>query len=294
MNRCLGCGITLQDKDPNLVGYTPKLDNKYCMRCFKTIHYNEEIKVEIQNNQNIINKINKLNLFTIFITDFLSLNKDVIDIFKSIKSSKILVINKCDLIPSNLNLEHIKENIQNSYNINNGILFISAKQNINLNNLLNIIAINQKVILCGETSSGKSTLINNLFNTSLTTSKYNNTTLDFIKINKDDVIIYDTPGINLRKKVEDKKIKVVTKKLSNDFVLTIGDLKLKGIGNITIFVSDNIPITSKKEDIKLDHNYEIDNNSDIELDNGFILVKNKVKIMTNQNIIGRKSIISKE
>ena len=292
MRRCLGCGITLQDKDSNLVGYTPKLDNKYCMRCFKTIHYNEEIKVEIQNNQNIINKINKLNLFTIFITDFLSLNKDVIDIFKSIKNNKILVINKCDLIPSNLNLEHIKENILNSYNINNDILFISTKQNINLNDLLSIIESNKRIILAGETSSGKSTLINNLFNTSLTTSKYNNTTLDFIKINKDDVIIYDTPGINLRKRVEDKKIKVVTKKLSDDFVLTIGALKLKGVGNITIFTSYNISITSKKEDIELDYNYEIDNNSDIELDNGFILVKNKVNIQTNQNITVRNSIIS--
>lgn len=294
MSKCLGCGITLQDKDPNALGYTPKLDNKYCMRCFKTIHYNTEIKVNIQDNQNIINKINKLNLFTIFITDFLSLNKDVIDIFKSIKNNKILVINKCDLIPSNLNLEHIKENILNSYNINNDILFISAKQNINLNNLLSIIESNKRIILAGETSSGKSTLINNLFNTSLTTSKYNNTTLDFIKINKDDIIFYDTPGINLRKKVEDKKIKVITKKLSNDFVLTVGDLKLKGIGNITIFVSDNISITSKKEDIKLDYNFEIDNNSDIELPNGFILVKNKVNIKTNQNIAIRKSIISKE
>ena len=293
MSKCLGCGITLQDEDTNAFGYTPKLDNKYCMRCFKTIHYNEEIKVEIQDNQNIINKINKLNLFTIFITDFLSLNKDVIDIFKSINNNKILVINKCDLIPSNLNLEHIKENIQNSYNINNDILFISAKNNINLNNLLNIIEINKKVILVGETSSGKSTLINNLFNTSLTTSKYNNTTLDFIKINKDNIIIYDTPGINLRKKIEDKKIKVITKKLSNDFVLTIGDLKLKGSGNITIFVSDNIPITSKKEDIKLNYNYDIDNNNDIELDNGFILIKNQVNIMTNKNVVIRKSIISK-
>ena len=293
MSKCLGCGIPLQDKDTNALGYTPKLDNKYCMRCFKTIHYNEEIKVEIQDNQNIINKINKLNLFTIFITDFLSLNKDVINIFKSINNNKILVINKCDLIPSNLNLEHIKENILNSYKIDNDILFISAKNNINLNNLLNIIENNEKVILAGETSSGKSTLINNLFDTSLTTSKYNNTTLDFIKINKNDVIIYDTPGINLRKKIENKKIKVVTKKLSNDFVLTIGDFKLKGIGNITIFVSDNISITSKKESIKLDNNYDIDNNSDIELDSGFILVKNKISIKTNKNIIVRKSIISK-
>ena len=42
MNRCVGCGITLQNKNPNELGYTKKIDNLYCERCFKTIHYNEE------------------------------------------------------------------------------------------------------------------------------------------------------------------------------------------------------------------------------------------------------------
>ena len=27
MIKCKGCGITLQDKDPSLLGYTPKITN---------------------------------------------------------------------------------------------------------------------------------------------------------------------------------------------------------------------------------------------------------------------------
>ena len=41
--KCVGCGITLQSKDINNLGYVPKEkenDAKYCERCFKLIHYN--------------------------------------------------------------------------------------------------------------------------------------------------------------------------------------------------------------------------------------------------------------
>lgn len=288
MSKCKGCGITLQNKSKEKLGYTPKLDNAYCERCFKTIHYNKEIKVSNITNNDIIKKINRLNVFTIFLTDFLSLNKETINLFKKITNNKILVLNKCDLIPNNLKLEHLEENIKKIYNISDEVIFISAKNNLYLNYLKNLINYYKEVIFCGETSSGKSTLINNLIGTNLTTSKYQNTTLDFIKIKRDDYVIYDTPGLLNRNNYD--KIKVITKSLSNDYVLEVDDLKIKGTGNITLFISDKSVIKSKKEDLKLDYVIKIDNPTDLLFKNGFIFLKDN-NININKDLERRNSII---
>lgn len=294
MSKCIGCGIKLQNLDKEKLGYTKNLDNKYCERCFKTIHYNQEKKIENIDNLKIINKINKLEYTTLFITDLLSINKKLIDVFRSINNKKVLVINKCDIIPDNLKLEHLEENIKRVYNIDDEICFISAKKEYNLNKIINYIEDNKNVLLCGETSSGKSTLINKLIGSNLTTSKYSNTTLDFIRLKYMDYIIYDTPGIviNENKKVVEN-IKILTKQLNDKYVLIIGNLKLKLNGNITIVIDKNIIVNSKKEDCKLEYENNIEYSSEIELENGFIFVKNPCIIKSNQKLMVRKSIISK-
>ena len=173
MSKCIGCGVKLQNTNKELKGYINDLNNKYCARCFKTIHYNENIKVDNLNN---------------------------IDIYKEINNQKILVINKSDLIPSNLILNHLQDNLKKIYLIEEDIIFISAKDNFNLNIITNIINKYQNIIICGETSSGKSTLINKISNSILTTSKYNNTTLDFIKVKYNNGYIYDSPGLIINSK----------------------------------------------------------------------------------------------
>ena len=40
---CKGCGVRLQDSDPTLPGYTPKLDKAYCQRCFRIRHYDDVV-----------------------------------------------------------------------------------------------------------------------------------------------------------------------------------------------------------------------------------------------------------
>ena len=292
MNRCIGCGIKLQNIDKNSLGYTKVLDNKYCERCFKTIHYNEERKVENLDNLKIINKINKLGFLTFFITDLVSINKELINTFKSINNKKILVINKCDIIPNNLKLEHIEENIKNVFNIDDEICFISAKKEYNLNKIINEIESETNVIFCGETSSGKSTLINKLSLSNLTTSKYNNTTLDFIKLKYLDYTLYDTPGIIInenKKSVENIKIK--TCQLNEKYVLSIGKYKIRSNGNITLLINSDIDINSKKSDELLKNKIEINYPSDIEIDGGFIFVKNSCTIECNEKLTIRKSII---
>lgn len=294
MSKCIGCGITLQNTFKDDLGYTKELCNLYCERCFRTIHYNEEKIINNKDNSLIINKINKMKCFTLFITDILSINNNLIDVFNSITNKKVLIINKCDLLPKNFNLNHIKENIKNSYNIDNDIFFISAKKNIFLNDIINIIKNNKKVILCGETSGGKSTLINSLIGSKLTTSKYNNTTLEFIKLKYEDYILYDTPGIiiNNNKKSIDK-IVLLQKQMNSDYTLFIDNLRINGNGNFTIIGSNILKISSKKDNSKLDYFYKIDDNSDIVLDNGFIYLKKGIDIYTNMKIEIRKSIIGR-
>jgi len=295
MSKCIGCGIKLQNIDNDKLGYTKNLDNKYCERCFKTIHYNEEKKVTNLDNSKIVEKINKLGCFTIFITDLASINKKLIEVFKCINNEKVLVINKCDIIPDNLKLEHIEENIKNSFHIDSEVCFISAKKNMYLNKIINLIEEKENVILCGETSSGKSTLINNLIGSNLTTSKYSNTTLDFIKLKYLDYVIYDTPGIMINENKNNlEKITISTKQLSDNYVLTIGNVKLRANANLTFVIPDNLKITSKKEDIVLDTVMEIDKPTDIELEGGgFIFVKNPCIIKSNRILGVRKSIIGK-
>ena len=43
--KCLGCGVVLQNENILNVGYTPNLDNPYCMRCFKVKNYGETNQV---------------------------------------------------------------------------------------------------------------------------------------------------------------------------------------------------------------------------------------------------------
>ena len=293
MSKCIGCGIKLQNINKDSLGYTVNLNNKYCERCFKTIHYNEEKKVNNIDNYKIIDKINKLSYFTIFITDLLNINEELINIYKSINNEKIFIINKCDIIPNNIKLEHISDNLKRVYNIKEDIIFISAKKKYNLNNIGKIIELNNNVILCGETSSGKSTLINNLIGSNLTTSKYSNTTLDFIKLKYEDYIIYDSPGFNINNKDVYDNIIINTKQINNNYTLNINDLKIKANGNITIVMSDKVKINSKKDSNNLEYTYEIKDNSDIIIDNGFIYIKKGIKIESNKKLEIRKSIIGK-
>lgn len=290
MSKCIGCGISLQNTNKDDLGYTPSLDNKYCERCFKTIHYNVEKKIANIDNTKIINHINKLELMTIFITDLISLNQELMKYFNMIKNQKVLVINKCDIIPNNLKLEHLEENIKRVYKLDSDVFFIGAKDKMYLNKIIDLITKNKKVILVGETSSGKSTLINNLTGSNLTTSKYSNTTLDFIKIKYDEFIIYDSPGLLISKKMPLNNLKLVTKNLSNDFCLTIDNIKLKGEGNITCLMNKDVIISSKKDQEKLSKEYIIAEPTDIIFNNSFIFIKKGV-IYSNADLELRKSII---
>ena len=56
IKKCIGCGIPLQTENENDLGYTPKLENDLCARCFKLKHYGNKID-EGKNQNNTILKV---------------------------------------------------------------------------------------------------------------------------------------------------------------------------------------------------------------------------------------------
>ena len=76
MTKCIGCGITLQDKSKDAVGYTPDIKNKLCERCFKLKNYNILTNKGVSiDNDALIEKINKLKCYVLFLIDFINLDK---------------------------------------------------------------------------------------------------------------------------------------------------------------------------------------------------------------------------
>ena len=105
--RCIGCGAVLQNTDKKKNGYTPKLENKYCMRCFRLTNYNDLTEtITEKDNEKIIATINKNSYYSFFLIDATNITKEAVNIYQSIKTRKSLLLTKIDLLPNNFILCH--------------------------------------------------------------------------------------------------------------------------------------------------------------------------------------------
>lgn len=297
MSKCIGCGAILQNKNENEKGYVVSTNSLLCKRCFDLKNYNKNTDFESNfDNDLLLKNINKKGLFTIFLCDIISLNDKVIDIYNNIKNAKIFVLTKVDIIPKNIKYEKIIKSLKNNYNIDTYLFSIKNKKLIN--SLLNIINEKKNVIISGITSSGKSTLINTLFNQNITASHYKNTTLDFIMIKHDDLIIFDSPGFDT---------KIITSKIKNTLKEKIINLKkgyevnINGIRfysendiNFVIFMPSVIKVSTQKITLNDGNKEVIKDNSDLVFDTFFIYFKKEVNIfINNKNYLIRKSVVGK-
>ena len=293
IKKCLGCGVTLQDTDDSALGYTPKLSNDLCMRCFKLKHYGENLNnSKVQDNASIINYINKTKATVLFLVDFLNINNEIIEYFKKIKNSKYLVITKSDIIPKNIIKSKLVENIKRVYEINEDIILCSALSKENINVLLNI-AEDTRVMLCGLTNMGKSSLINKMIGSDITVSNKENTTQEFIEV----ASFIDAPGFvsNYKVLVAKTEIKPITYQLKSKYYLLIDKYILasdKDI-NITLYLPNNITVEKRRKREEYNYNLNINNNEDLVIKGlGFIKFSSESKIFINDsNIEIRPSIV---
>ena len=302
IKKCKGCGVVLQSDDINKIGYTPNINNKICQRCFKIKNYGEAIDSKKEfDNESIIKKINNDKKFVIFLVDFLNIYSDIIDLYKSIKTNKILVVTKSDLIPKNIRKSVLIERIKKVYNINEDIILTSSKTKENISQIRNILINNKETIIVGFTSSGKSSLINALTGSDLTISKNSNTTQDFIKINTDDFIIYDTPGFinsNYLESLTPKNIiKPITYQLKNIYCLKLLNMNItSNIDNsFTFYISNEVSIDKRRIKEEFSESINVDNNIDLIIKGlGFINIKKDsiIKFDFNKELIEiRPSIV---
>lgn len=287
--KCVGCGSLLQSANKEEKGFVKNINFDYCERCFRTINYNELKVSDLKyNNDNLLKKINEQASLTLFLVDFLSLSEEVIKMFKNVKSGKILIINKCDIIPKNIRNEKIIDFIIEEYQVLDKIIIISSLKDKNLTTVKNLIEENKNVYITGFTNAGKSSLIKALINkyskekSKITTSVMPNTTLDFIKVKFNDTYFYDTPGFNYQntiwnndlkiiKKINGKKeIKPVTFQIKVNDTVSIDNKWLMNFdrsNSITFYINNSF-------DIKKVYNYELEKKEYLNVnDNTDLIIK---------------------
>ena len=103
MNKCLGCGVVLQNENPEALGYVSK-EHSLCKRCFRLKHYNEYEQVAKTNDEylKIINSIDD-NSLVVYVTSILNLNITNLEKFKNV----FLVVTKKDILPKSIKDEKI-------------------------------------------------------------------------------------------------------------------------------------------------------------------------------------------
>lgn len=250
IKKCIGCGITMQYSNPKELGYIKEEkyeDSLYCERCFRMMHYNDNKIIDlIKTQEEIINTVNKTNNYVFFLSDLFNINEEMINTFKKIKTKKCLVISKMDLLPRSFKYSKITEWLKKTYKINEDIIFLSSKKNVNISKLFKILDDNnkKKCYMMGYTNAGKSTLINKILDKKdyINTSLIPNTTLDFINIKVGEYTIIDSPGFIMDNNIYEKEELDFVKKISAKKIIDPINYQLKK--NASIIIENKIRITN--------------------------------------------------
>lgn len=297
MNKiCFGCGAKLQSIDERAQGYIPesKMEtSEYCQRCFRMIHYGEVKKADKpKSTKAIIDTVNKHANLVIFMVDFVDIYDEIIDIYRSVKVPKILVVSKSDIIPKNVSFTTIQNYLRKVYGVKEDIMFVSMMSN--LNSLIKVLHGQDNVYFLGLTNSGKSTIINKLaekFDSKMapiTTSFKENTTLDFLRVKVDGRTFVDSPGFVSDGYEVDKSSRItseihpITYQNKTKCTYKIGvefEVSVKGNSNVILYFSNNIKIERFYKREVEGTTFQVSGNSDIVISGlGFIKTTDDIEI----------------
>ena len=323
-NKCIGCGIVLQDIDENMDGYVSNNDHRLCSRCFKIKNYGMN-KVVVAGNDDYLKILDNIKDedIVVYVSSLLTLNLDYLDKFKNV----ILVLTKRDIMPKSIKDEKIINYIVNKYGIKD-VVIVSAFKKFNLDvlyNKLERIGKNKKIYFVGSTNSGKSTLINEMIKSYngcdgyITMSSFPSTTLSTIDVLIGDLSVIDTPGIvcedsiinnldskGIKKLNSKKEIKPITFQIKGKGSILLDELCRidydTNISSMTFYVSNSLrvdKISLNNNNRMLEYNsleYNLDKDKDIVIEDvGFIKMTNPVKVRVyykdNINIRVRDNLI---
>lgn len=322
-NKCIGCGILLQDIDKDKDGYVSSNDHRLCLRCFKIKNYGQN-KVVVAGNDDylkILDSIHEDDL-VVYVSSLLTLNLDHVNKFKNV----ILVLTKRDIMPKSIKNEKIVNYVSTKYNIKD-IVIVSAFKKLNLDCLYNKLVKlgkGKKIYFVGSTNSGKSTLINEMiksyngYDGEITMSSFPSTTLSTIDVKIGDLLVVDTPGIvcedsiinyldikDIKRLNSKKEIKPITFQIKGKGSILLDNLCRidydTNISSMTFYVSNSLRVDkiSLNNNKMLDYNsceYNLDRDKDIVIEDvGFIKMTNPVSVKLyycdSINVIVRDNLI---
>ena len=309
MNKCQGCGSVLQCDNSNLDGYSKKIDNVLCERCFRIKNYNDYKKVIKTNNDfmPIINNIGKTGDLVVLLVDLFSIPKSLDSIINNLNNDILLILTKRDILPLSVFDERLIDYFSGLSNRIVDTVICSSKKNLNIDDVIDKIyeyKHSKDVYVVGYTNAGKSTLINKiLYNYTekepmITTSLLPSTTIDAITIEiNESLTLIDTPGLleegnilelvdsNLLKRIVPRKeLKPITYQLKDKqsiFIDSILRIDNYDVNNITLFFSNELEIerSFKKRELVSNlevHSIEVSEKEDIVISGlGFIKVMQK-------------------
>lgn len=275
---CKGCGVKLQNEDPQAIGYTPSLDAPYCQRCFKLRHYGD-VTINMQQGiatEQTLKKINDLEGVVFWTVDLFNLESNLISrLNRRLPGKKIImVLTKRDVLPQTLSdakiLRYMEHRLkQEEIHVEDIIIAgYMTKDGGKCDEVLDEIraaiqhyARKQNVIFMGMANSGKSTLVNKLLGSAdLTISRNPGTTLDVIERDWDGRKLYDTPGLEdskslltylpsleLKQVIPTRPLKPYVCQIYEDQSFAVGglarlDVVCKGKASVVGYFSLSLPI----------------------------------------------------
>ncbi len=275
---CKGCGIALQNEDPQGLGFVPTLDANYCQRCYKIRHYGTvtvNMQQGIESNQTL-EKINTIDGVVFWIVDLFTFEASLISRLNQKLPGKeiIMVLTKRDVLPKTLSdekvLSFVNERLKEEGIHVKDILicgYLLKNDEESTKNLLQVAMAIQKyrqgkdVIFMGVANAGKSTILNRLMaSQSLTISRHPGTTLDLVPLEQDGYTIYDSPGIenrhsiltilnpkDLKTVIPVKPIRPLVSQIFEDQSYAAGglarlDVVVKGKATVVGYFSRSLPI----------------------------------------------------